>query len=375
MAEHRWTKTHGFFALMGGFRHTEGDERPHTLTLKELNVLSPDGSDPEGVAWGPWYEPVLVSADDFTFPKITEGEIKRRSKGDMLSKGLVVLQTTWFILQCIARWAEHLPVTELEIVTLAFAILNIVTYALWWNKPLNVECPAVLYKRKSEVVKSGRMTVEDDVPQGDRERQRRTAWFAIMCTIWVRVRAVGRTPAAIGHAIHSAANFVTEAIEEHGWKVILLPIEAVIFPFIAMAGDDYDDINGPFYSGELIGGEGYYVAFAGGLVATMFGGIHCIAWSFQFPTHTEQILWRVSSLAITCVPVLEVGLWKMFDSLHLPKRLNDVLSVLGGTIIATALLLHIAARLILLVLAFMSLRVLPPGAYQTVHWVTFIPHI
>ena len=38
-------------------------------------------------------------------------------------------------------------------------------------------------------------------------------------------------------------------------------------------------------------------------------------------------------------------------------------------------ILYILARAVTLVLAFMSLRDLPPGAYETVYWTTFIPHI
>ena len=38
-------------------------------------------------------------------------------------------------------------------------------------------------------------------------------------------------------------------------------------------------------------------------------------------------------------------------------------------------ILYILARVITLVLAFTSLRDLPPGAYETVHWTTFIPHV
>ena len=39
-----------------------------------------------------------------------------------------------------ASLSGHLPVTELEVVALAFAALNIVTYAFWWNKPQNMGC-------------------------------------------------------------------------------------------------------------------------------------------------------------------------------------------------------------------------------------------
>jgi len=81
----------------------------------------------------------LVGEGYIDFPDITEKEIKDRSKGDVLSKSLVILQTGWFVVQCIARAIEHLPVTELELVTVAFATLNFVTYVFWWNKPLNVQ--------------------------------------------------------------------------------------------------------------------------------------------------------------------------------------------------------------------------------------------
>jgi hypothetical protein len=72
---------------------------------------------------------------------ITEKEIRDRSKGDILSKGFAILQTGWFVLQCIARRFQGLPITELEILTLAFAALNFATYGLWWNKPLDVQVP------------------------------------------------------------------------------------------------------------------------------------------------------------------------------------------------------------------------------------------
>ena len=54
----------------------------------------------------------------------------------------------------------------------------------------------------------------------------------------------------------------------------------------------------------------------------------------------------------------------------------------AGTIACIAILslfpaglLYILARVFTLVLAFTSLRELPPGAFDTVHWTTFIPHI
>ena len=109
---------------MGGFAIFEGDEVHHVVTAEELDDL--------------------LKNDEI---RITEKEIRHKGRGDALSNGLVLIQTTWFILQCIAPKVARLLITELELVTLAFAALNFVTYALWWYKPLNVECPVRVYRQ------------------------------------------------------------------------------------------------------------------------------------------------------------------------------------------------------------------------------------
>jgi hypothetical protein len=71
-------------------------------------------------------------------------EIRDRSKGDAITKGLTFLQTSWFIVQIIARRAQNLDVTALEIVTLAYAVTTLLAYIFWWNKPLHVQNPIVI---------------------------------------------------------------------------------------------------------------------------------------------------------------------------------------------------------------------------------------
>ena len=82
---------------------------------------------------------------DFSFHVPTKAEIKDRGKSDWLAKSLVLLQTLWFVMQCIARTIEHIPITHLEIVTLAYAAMNFVIYIFWWNKPLNVNQPVQVF--------------------------------------------------------------------------------------------------------------------------------------------------------------------------------------------------------------------------------------
>ena len=120
-----WAKTHAFFLIMGGFTLHEQGKPIRVLNWRDLNALA--------------------RARKVYWPDITEEEIKDRSKGDYLSKGIVVLQTTWFIIQFIARAASSLAITELEVVTLAFSTLIGVIYYLWWDKPLDVRCSVAVH--------------------------------------------------------------------------------------------------------------------------------------------------------------------------------------------------------------------------------------
>ena len=108
-------------------------------------------------------------------------------------------------------------------------------------------------------------------------------------------------------------------------------------------------------------------------VGVCFGAIHCISWGFSFPTHAELLMWRVLCVAITAVPIyISLG-FLLADRLRYKFDLFYFIGFyfcpLSGGI------LYIIARAITLVLAFTSLRDLPPGAYETVHWTTSIPHV
>ena len=87
----------------------------------------------------------LLTAKKIEFPNVTVEEIKDRSKTDGFSKTIALGQTLWFVAQCIARRAQHLDLTFVELLTLSLAVLNGVMYFLWWNKPMDVRCPIRVY--------------------------------------------------------------------------------------------------------------------------------------------------------------------------------------------------------------------------------------
>ena len=87
----------------------------------------------------------LRDRPEIEFPEINADDIADRSTGDAFLKIIAILQTTWFIVQILARWQQRLAVTELELVTLALASLNAATFAIWWHKPLGVQEPVRIY--------------------------------------------------------------------------------------------------------------------------------------------------------------------------------------------------------------------------------------
>jgi len=82
----------------------------------------------------------LELEEEIDWPTISEEEIQDKGKRDFVSKGFAVLQTTWFAVECITRVAFGLNLTQLELATLAFAVLNTILYGLWWEKPLGAAC-------------------------------------------------------------------------------------------------------------------------------------------------------------------------------------------------------------------------------------------
>ncbi|ETW84784.1 hypothetical protein HETIRDRAFT_408701 [Heterobasidion irregulare TC 32-1] len=111
-------------------------------------------------------------------------------------------------------------------------------------------------------------------------------------------------------------------------------------------------------------------------VAFVFGAIHGIAWSFDFPTTAERTVWGISSIITMCAPVL-IASW--YANHWLGRRISSAwrwLTQKTGLALPIAMcLLYLFSRLALLVEAFTTLRSLPNGAYQTVIWTTFIPHL
>jgi len=112
--------THSFFVVMGGFALHDKHENIHR-PIHPSQFIS------------------RLQAGDFLFPKMSEDEIKDKSKGDGLSKSIAVVQIMWFVTKLISRLKVGWEATDVEVLTLATCVVMLVVYGFWWYKPLNVQ--------------------------------------------------------------------------------------------------------------------------------------------------------------------------------------------------------------------------------------------
>ncbi|CZR50406.1 uncharacterized protein PAC_00278 [Phialocephala subalpina] len=74
-----------------------------------------------------------------SLPKLSEDSLEDRNKGDTLVKLFALGQVVWLAIQLTTRLNRHLPISQLEIVTLAFAVCSGLTYMLLLQKPKDVQ--------------------------------------------------------------------------------------------------------------------------------------------------------------------------------------------------------------------------------------------
>ncbi|KAI0059876.1 hypothetical protein BV25DRAFT_1918234 [Artomyces pyxidatus] len=285
-----WSTRHGFSVIMGGFHYYARGEPQVPLSRRD-------------VIW-------LVRRGDLVPP--TDEEIRNWSQSDVVSKTLAVVQTIWFIIQAIARRIEGLPITQLEIMTLAYTTITVAMYVAWWDKPKNVGGPVRIAAK--------------ELPD----------------------------PARAFYPVERCLR---------------------IFHIISGMRDDDINLRNErsvptFYGGGIDGTNSLYADILALLFAMVFGAVHCAAWNYAFPSHVEKLAWHVSSLAIVALP----GVMLVFMVLLWTRRASEILEEVVPFMFALATPLYVAARLLLLALSFSTLRSLPSEAYRAVQWTLLIPH-
>ncbi|PBK99874.1 hypothetical protein ARMGADRAFT_918689, partial [Armillaria gallica] len=305
------TLSHGFLVSMGAFVYSDGCPITRQNLEDDLTL-------------------------QFQLAEIPKKDIDDRNKGDGLSKGLAMLQATWFVMHCIARLVNNLPVTIIETVAIGYAVFTVINYAVWWHKPLGISVPF-----RATVASPD--TADITPPQSP----------------------LGFIPRKLG------TEYLLDWVDFH--------LSSTFF------GGDVTDDFAPgvprLWSGHENNTTLLYVVTIGALFGTIFGAIHCAAWSSHFPTSIEQNLWRASSLYIALIPAPVITLTftaeKLADrfGLDVPGQDNFWFGHRYRLLWMLIYLVYIVESDFLLLKPFLAMRSLPLGAYEDISWTDFLPHV
>jgi hypothetical protein len=184
-----WTLTHGFCVNMRGLDLRSKDDKIYKV--RSIHV--------EG----------LVKAGIIKSSQFTEQAIKDRAKADSFAKAITLLQIIWVTTNVIARPAYSLPITPIEISTLAFVFCAFVSYALWWHKPKDMVTPIVIdlpYNHNSEEMAPQLRSLldknrEDFIPPPEPKPAEKEGWI-----LWKLFVLVCKNPTRTWHAFMDPLN-------------------------------------------------------------------------------------------------------------------------------------------------------------------------
>lgn len=230
-----WTLVHSHYANMGDvFCYDFGCYKPkNPPTVYPVTVHDIIGTCSQ-VESCPLKELVL-SRDD----------IEDKSKADWLLKAIAVSQIMWLVLNIITRNIGKLPITQLEIATVSFSLMAVMTYMANWWKPKDVQASTVL---RNEI----------------------------------------HFPPAERNSFHSFFNN------------LLYPSQSKNLEYIS---------NRTRISNDTVWMQGDTPLIWGIMAVSslIFGGLHCLAWTFDVPTDAELVVWRITSVASAVVPSAALG--------------------------------------------------------------------
>ncbi|KAF5309915.1 hypothetical protein D9619_010541 [Psilocybe cf. subviscida] len=356
-----WTSTHGFFIQMGGFIRYENEYPREVLDYTRLAEL------------------LRKKAIDVL--TVTERDLRDRSKGDAVSKAIVVLQTTWFVVHCIARAAQRLPLSELEVFTLAFVVINVAIYTTWWNKPQGVEV-AICVPEKREI------TISATSLKGEDNETRRSSTSKSASFPPPEYRLSNDSFPLIPTHKHQ---FNISTGEKDSWlrrmlrkdcKRYILPfvlifrlsyrIAASMFHFLAKMAPERTDVK----KGELRVPMFYAMWSASSVdtvivasaIGTLFGAIHLLSWASEFPSPHDLVLWRISGILLAAIPFVAF-LASVTDTIGMTPVAQRI-----GLLFVVLIPFYIASRFVVIIVALKAIRYPPHDVLRDVSWTSYIPH-
>jgi len=356
-----WTRRHALFLMMGGFLLTKDGLPLQTISVQLFRHLLQRGA--------------------IDFPALTVADIQERSNLHPILLSLILLQATWFVLQCISRLITGLLITQLEVMTLTLVVMNGIIFAFAWQKPLDVRYPVLItpnYNLDCHLGIEAPPQFETILDDFRREK---------------KLQRIIKRISLIDYRLQPQASTVAYYVHRYLPSLIMWPLLSIYDDF----GDLAINIQSPeiqtanlkvplFYLPES-SFVVYLFALSVACIAGMGNGIvHCLFWSWgHFPSEVARIIWRVNSVtaagfcAVSLFITVITFMFPLFYRLPAPSHLAlDVILQLFNLasiiFLCLSLLPFVLARITLLLESFFCLHLLPKEALEIVPWTRYIPH-
>lgn len=286
-------------------------------------------------------------------PDISEDSITDRSESSSLSKALLIVQVGWFCTDCISRLIQRLPLSLVEVSTAAHAVCTLLTYFVWWSKPLNIAEGTPMRGEGVREVHALLMCSEEEYNSA---------------LTMAEGRAAEGSQAVTNTGQQGRIDLAASALQK------ILPTSNARPPDHPFR--DRSEWSAP---GSLLADsmrsrphELASIAFS----PIFYGLVHFLAWNDHFPKPLEHELWHISSVLVTFSGLVWVMLAFITD--YFMKR-EGIWSTIMGMMLATLVVLavpltYMLASIFLVGESFRQLFFLDPAAYQVATLSYYWPH-
>ena len=420
-----WTMSMAFYALSGGcvYSSKTGEQR----------ILQK-----EAIAYLAVHEPQSLL-------QLQRVVLQNPGKANAIGKAITCVQAIWFCSQCVARLNGSFSVSLLELNTFAHCISTLLIYIFWWNKPYDVEIHTFVESKSLELfflLQNNRLnnywiTPRLRVPHGcyinripdfisDSHGNR--LFHGSTLITFLPKDANDDLRVDLGSKDSIMRIFDTEFYVSFRYPDCPCGPTYLTDPVYTAARDDWRI----FWSAWVESGrplppnpidraeEWFYEHTAGSdnldadlvrqfdtarfslpmsvimtLTFIVYGGLHLLAWQYNFNSNAERYLWRIGAVTTASTGLVLLTRYlatcSMASYIRTPKPLRvssrtaqlrslrsrsvhwifSVLHLFSYILVV----LNIASRAFLVIESFIALPNSPRSKYTIPSWTAYIPHI
>ncbi|KAM0699817.1 hypothetical protein Q7P36_000028 [Cladosporium allicinum] len=407
-----WTIDIAFYAISGAV--ILEDDCENDLTLDDGNIC------------------FLAEHDAAALIQLQRAALQKPGKASVLAKMITCTQALWFCSQCIARLSQNMAISLVELNTFAHCISAFFIYAFWWHKPYDAEAhvyvdqPKLLQNYLRLEIQRGSLRpidrqscklldIFEETRDGRVSLDAESGWLdssslrfqyeltgtnlknmPITINYGATIPGTGFTLFCSGETDGHCLRLSYHALEcwKRLWRLrcnTMLRSQSNHVP--RRYRSDYatptEDSSGVRrraknmdreFLDSAFGDRGVMVPLILTSVFLVYGGLHLLAWQYNFQTNAEGIMWRAASIvtASSGLIILSSQTVDYLNTFRLYGLLDRLQSIFVRGLMCLCWFLmgvEFLARSFLVIESFRALPNSPSSVYEIPRWTAYLPHI